>query len=185
MHHSHNFTGGGTNHREAEDAIVAVANQSFHKAFPLIGRLGPEHGVHRQLCDANDDPLAFRFAFAQPDAGERRISEHAIWNQAVARAAIFACEIITYDSKIVFGYVRELWAAGAFAQRPHIWRTHLQSAIDANVTASVQFNAGLLKSNSSGVRNAPDRDQDVVAIELLTGRVRTVSVTLPPDRPST
>ena len=65
----------------------------------------------------------------------------------------------------------ELWAAGAFAQRPHIWRTRLQSAIDANVTASVQFNAGLLKSNSSGVRNAPDRDQDVAAIDaLLTGR---------------
>jgi hypothetical protein len=82
-----------------------------------------------------------------------------------------ACEIVAYDSKIVFGYVRELWAAGAFAQRPHIWRTHLQSAIDANVTASVQFNAGLPKSNSSGVRNAPDRDQDVAAIDaLLTGR---------------
>jgi hypothetical protein len=98
VHHSHNFTGGGTNHREAKDAIVAVAKQSFHKAFPLIGRLGPEHGVHRQLYDANDDTLAFRFAFAQPDAGEWRISEHAIWNQAVVRAAISACEIVAYDS---------------------------------------------------------------------------------------
>ena len=167
MHHSHNFTGGGTNHREPKDAIVAVANQSFHKAFPLIGRLGPEHGVHRQLCDANDDTLAFRFAFAQPDAGERRISEHAIWNQAVARAAISACEIIAYDAEIVFGYVRELWAAGAFPQCPCIRRARLQSVVDTNVTASVQFNAGLLKSNSSGVRNAPGRDQDIAAIDAL------------------
>src|ERR1700756_4468579 len=65
----------------------------------------------------------------------------------------------------------ELWAAGAFPQRPHVRRTRLQSAIDANVTASVQFNAGVLKSNSGSVRNAPSRDQDVAAIDaLLTGR---------------
>ena len=171
MHHSHHFPGCGANHREAKDAIVAVANESFHKAFPLIGRLRPNHGVHWQLCDPNDDALAFRFAFAQPDAGERRIGEHAIRNKPVASAAIFACEIVAYDSEIIFGYVRELGAAGAFSQRPHIWRARLQSAIDANVTASVQFNAGLLKSNSSGVGNAPSRDQDIAAVDaLLTGR---------------
>ena len=171
MHHSHHFAGRGANHREAKDAIVAVANKSFHKAFPLIGRLRPKHGVHWQLCDPNDDALAFRFAFAQPDTGERRISEHAIWNKPIASAAISACEIVAYNSEIVFGYVRELGAAGAFSQRPNIWRTRLQSAIDANVIASVQFNASVFKSNSSGVGNAPSRDQDVAAVDaLLTGR---------------
>ena len=170
MHRRHNFTGRGANHREAKDAIVAVADKSFHKALPLIGRLRPKHRVHRQPCDASDDTLAFRFAFAQPDVGKRGISEHAIWNQPIARAAISTCEIVTYDSKIVFGYVRELWAASAFPERPHVWRTRLQPVIDANVTAPVQFDAGLLKSNSGGIRNAPNRDQDVAAINvLLTG----------------
>jgi hypothetical protein len=167
LHRSHNFTGGGTNHREAKDAIVAVANKSFHKALPLIGRLRSKHRIHRQPCDANEDTLAFRFAFAKPYASERGISEHAIWNQPIAGAAISSCEIVTYDSKIIFGYVRELWTSGAFPDGPHIWRTCLQSAIDANVTAPVQFNAGFLKSNSGGVRNAPNRNQDVAAINVL------------------
>jgi hypothetical protein len=170
LHRSHNFTGRGTNHREAKDAIVAVANKSFHKALPLIGRLRPKYRIHRQPCNAGEDTLAFRFAFAKPYASERGISEHAIWNQPIAGAAISSCEIVTYDSKIVFGYVRELWTAGAFPDGPYIWRTCLQSAIDANVTAPVQFNAGLLESNSGGIRNAPNRDQDVAAVNVLLTR---------------
>jgi hypothetical protein len=90
--------------------------------------------------------------------------------QPIAGAAISSCEIVTYDSKIVFGYVRELWTAGAFPDGPYIWRTCLQSAIDANVTAPVQFNAGLLESNSGGIRNAPNRDQDVAAVNVLLTR---------------
>jgi len=33
LYRSHYFTGRGTNHREAKDAIVDVANKSFHKAW--------------------------------------------------------------------------------------------------------------------------------------------------------
>src|SRR5262249_54270688 len=48
--------------------------------------------------------------------------------------------------------------------------TRLQLAIHPNVTATVQFNAGFLKSDSSGVRNTSNRYQDVVAVDvLLTG----------------
>jgi hypothetical protein len=114
--------------------------------------------------------LAFRVAFAKSYASERGISEHAIWNQPIVGAAISSCQIVTYDSKIVFGYVRELWTAGAFSDGPYIWRTCLQSAIDANVTAPVQFNAGLLQSNSSGIRNAASRDQDVASVNVLLAR---------------
>src|SRR5260370_27718811 len=128
---------------------------------------GTDNRLHRQPCNAGEDTLAFRFAFAKPDASERGISEHAIWNQPIAGGAISTCEIVTYDSKIVFGYVRELWTAGAFPDGPYIWRTCLQSAIDANVTAPVQFNVGLLQSNSGGIWNAPNRDQDVAAVNVL------------------
>ena len=170
LHRRHNLPSRGTNHREAKDAIVAVANESFHKTLPLIGRLRTKYSVHRQRRDAGPGTLAFRLAFAQSYAGQRGISEHAIWNQPIVGASISPCKIVTYNSKIVFGYVRELRTAGAFAQRPNIWRTCLQSAIDLNVTASVQFNPGSLKSNSSGIRNTPRRDQDVAAIDALITR---------------
>jgi hypothetical protein len=170
VHRSHNFTGCGTNHREAEDAVVAVANKSFHKALPLIGGLRPKYRIHRQPRNAGEDTLAFRFTFAEPDASERGIGEHAIRNQPIAGAAISSCQIVTYDSKIVFGYVRELWTASAFPDRPYVRRACLQSVIDANVTAPVHFNARLLQSNSVGIGNAAGRDQDVAAVNALLTR---------------
>src|SRR6516165_11561813 len=170
LHRSHNFTGCGTNHREAKDAVVAVTNKSFHKALPLIGGLRPKYRIHRQPCNAGEDALALRFALAQSYAGEGRISEHAIWYQPIAGAAISTCEVVTYDSKIVFRYVRELWTASAFPDGPHIWRACLQFAVDANVAAPVQFNAGLLQSNSGSIRNAASRDQDVASFNVLLTR---------------
>jgi hypothetical protein len=99
--------------------------------------------------------------------GKRGVSEHAIWNQPIARAAISSCQVVTYDTKIVFGYVRELWAAGAFPESPHVWRSRLQPVIHRDVAATVQFDAGLLKSDTGGIRNASNRDQDVAAINVL------------------
>ncbi len=137
LHRRHHFTGGGPDHREAKDAVVVLTDKSFHEALSLIGRLRPKHRVHRQPSDPCDDASAFRFAFAQPDMGKRGVSEHAIWNQPIARAAISSCQIVTYDTKIVFGYVRELWAAGAFPEGPDVWRTRLQPAIHRDVAATV------------------------------------------------
>ena len=79
------------------------ANKSFHKALSLIGGLRPKDGIHREPRNAGEDTLAFRFAFAKADASERGIREHAIRNQAIAGATISSPQIITYDSKIVFG----------------------------------------------------------------------------------
>src|SRR6516165_5756967 len=87
----------------------------------------------------------------QPYTGEWGISEHAIWNQPITRAAVSSCQIVTYDSKIVFGYVSKLRTAGAFPDCPYLWRTRFQPAVDANVTATIQLNASLLQSNSGGI----------------------------------
>ena len=113
--------------------------------------------------------MAFRFALAKPYPSKRGISEHAIWNQPITRAAVSSCKIVTDDPKIVFGYVRELRAAGAFPYSPYLRRTRFQPTIDANIAAPVQLNAGLLKSNPGGVRNTPHRDQDVAAIDMRGG----------------
>jgi hypothetical protein len=170
LYRSHDFAGVGTNHRETKDAIVAVADKSFHKALSPISRLRPEYRLHWQPCDACNDPSEFRFAFTQSYMGERGISEHAVWNQPIMCGPISSRQIITDDPKIVFGYVRELWAAGALSHGPDVWRTRFQPTIDANVTAAVQLNAGLSKSNSGRVRNAPNRRQNIAAIDVLLTR---------------
>src|SRR5262245_23672471 len=104
--------------------------------------------------------------------GKQGIGEHAVCNQPASCAAILSCQIVTNDAKIVFGYVRELWAAGAFSNGPDVRRTRLQPPVHANVTTTVQPNPGLLKSNSGGIRNTPSRDQDVAAFDVVLARGR-------------
>src|SRR6476660_7351952 len=99
--------------------------------------------------------------------GEWRVREQAVWNQPIARAALPPGQIVPDNSKVVDGYVRELWTAGAFPHGPDTGRSRLQSLVDANVATTIQLNAGLLKPDPGGVRNAPRRDQDVGAPDLL------------------
>ena len=87
--------------------------------------------------------------------------------EPIARAALPSSQIVPDDSKVVDGYVRELGATGGFPQGPDTGCSRLQPLIDANVATTIQLNASLLKPNPSGVGNAPCRDQDVAAFDLL------------------
>jgi hypothetical protein len=91
-----------------------------------------------------------------------------------ASTAIPAIQIVLDDPKVVDGYVRELWAAGTFPDRPDIGRGRLQPLIDANITASVQLDPSLVEPDPGGVWNAPCCDQDIAALDLLLagGRAR-------------
>ena len=113
------------------------------------------------------DTLLLRFAFAQSDVSEWRLGEHAVGNQPIARAAVATGQIVPDDPKVVDRDVRKLRAAGAFPDRPDIGRRRLQPVIDANVAVSVQLDAGLLEPDPGGIGNAPRRDQDVAALDLL------------------
>src|SRR5207244_4357287 len=96
--------------------------------------------------------------------------EHAVGNQAIARAALRPCQIVPDDPKVVDRHVRKLGAAGAFAHRPNIGRARLQLFIDANIAVSVQLDAGFLETDPGSVRNASCADQDIAAVDpLLTG----------------
>ena len=103
---------------------------------------------------------------------ERRIGEHAIGNEPVARAALPAGQIVANDAKVVFGYVGEQRAAGAFAERPDVRRARLQPLVDLDETAIVQLDAGLVEPDAGGVRNAPGRDEDVAALDRLFAGAR-------------
>jgi len=98
---------------------------------------------------------------------EGRVCEHAVRNQPIARAAVAAGEIVPDDAKVILGCVRELWAAGAFADSPDIGRRCLQPLIDANVPTSVQLDAGLFEPDAGGIGNASCRGQDIAALDLL------------------
>src|SRR5258706_7879731 len=102
--------------------------------------------------------------------GKRRVSEHAIGNQPIAGIAISSGQIVANNPKIVFGYMRELRAASAFPDGPHVRCAGFEPVIDPDVTPAIHVNAGLLKPYFAGIRDAASRDQDFAAIDfLLTG----------------
>src|SRR5260221_6289315 len=170
-----NLTGLGTDHDEAENAVVALTHKRLHEPLSFVDRLRPQHGAHGQPRIPRGGALASRFDFAHSHTRERRVREHAVWNQPIARAARRSGQIVANDAKIVLGYVRELWAAGAFPDGPDLGRTRVQPLIDANIAAIVQRDTGLLKPDPGGVRNAPRRDQDVAALDRLLARGRAHS----------
>src|SRR5262249_39891876 len=57
--------------------------------------------------------------------------------------------------------------AARFAERPPGWRARLQTAVHPNVTAAVEFNAGLLKSDAGSIRDTSNRRQNVAAVDVL------------------
>ncbi len=63
--------------------------------------------------------------------------------------------------------MRELGAARTFPDRPDVRRSRLQPLIDANITAGVHLNAGLLESNVRCIRDASGSDEEVAALDLL------------------
>ena len=93
-------------------------------------------------------------------------------DQPIARASPPSGQIVANDAKVVFGYVGEQRAAGAFAQRPDVRRACLQPLVDANVTATVQLDADLAEADPGGVRNAPRCDEDVAPLDVLLAGVR-------------
>jgi len=120
LHHRHDLAGLWPDHGEAENAIVGLVHQDLHEALHLHDRLRPQHAAHRQLGDARLNVLALSVALTQAHMGKRRLSEHAVGDQPVVRAPLSAGKIVPDDAEVVLGDMRELRAAGAFAERPDL-----------------------------------------------------------------
>jgi len=101
LHRGHDLTGLSANHRKAEDAVVTPADKHLHKALCFVGRRRPPNASHRQPCDPHGHILALCFALAQPDASQWRLSEHAVRDQPIARAAVPSGKIVPDDPKVV------------------------------------------------------------------------------------
>src|SRR5262249_6375415 len=115
--------------------------------------------------DARRHALTLRFGLTHSHVGERGVREHAIRHEPIARAAATSGEIISDDPKIVLRDMRELWTTRAFPNGPHPWRTRLKPLIDTNISAIVQLDAGLLKSDPGRVGHAPGCDENIAALD--------------------
>jgi hypothetical protein len=147
------------------------------KLLRLAG-VHPEHGADRQCRDAGVDAPALCVDVAQPDPGELRVREHAVWNQPTARAARASGQVVPDDPEVVRRHVRELRTPRAFTDGPDMGCTGLQPLVDANEAVSVQLDAGPVEADVGGVRDASSRDQDVATLKrLLTVRVCTARET--------
>jgi hypothetical protein len=112
-----------------------------------------------------------RVPFAQSDVSERRIGEHAIRHEPVARAAVRSGLVVRDDAEVVDRCVRELRAAGTLTESPDIGGRRFKPVVHADVAARVQLDAGFLKPDPGRIGDAPCRDEDVASLDLfLAGR---------------
>ena len=81
-----------------------------------------------------------------------------------------AGHVVRDDPEVVDRNMGELRAAGAFADRPYARRGRLQALVDADETARVEFDAGLVEADVGGVGNPADRHDEVAAFDLPLSR---------------
>src|SRR5579871_3350722 len=106
---------------------------------------------------------------------KRRIGKHAVRHQPVARATCSTGQVVADDPKIIYRGMGELRAASTFADCPDIGRRRLQTVVDAYIAARIQCDFRRVEADAGGVRNAPDRDQEVAPLDRLRAGERTRS----------
>jgi len=92
--------------------------------------------------------------------------------KAIMRCALAPGQIVPDDAEVIDRDVREVGAAGAFADRPNPGRARLQPFVDTNVAAVIDFDAGLIESDPGRVRDPAYGDQDVAALDRALARSR-------------
>jgi hypothetical protein len=82
--------------------------------------LGPQDRTHGKLRDTHWYAVAPRLAFAHSNVGERKIGEHVVCDEPIARAALSSSQIVPHNSEIIGGDMRKLRATAAFSHGPHV-----------------------------------------------------------------
>src|SRR5215469_14670224 len=99
--------------------------------------------------------------------GERRIGEHAVWDQSAGGAAVSTGEILLDNEKVIYGHMGELRASGAFANGPDSGHCRFQTLVDADVAPLIQCDTGVLQPNTFRVRGSPDCRHDIAGLDQL------------------
>src|SRR4029077_10812472 len=98
-------------------------------------------------------------------SGQFGIGEHAERHQTILSRAIAAVEVVMHDAEIVESDMGKLRAAGAIAHRPDMVGGSLPSLVHLNITVLVEFDSGLLESDSVGVCRPASSDEQIGAFE--------------------
>ena len=106
-------------------------------------RVRPQDHRHGHPRESVGHALGACFGFGQADVGQLGIGEQAVRDEPAARRPAAAVRLSRTMRTIVLADVRELRAAGAFARRPDVRGRCLQSLVDADVAARIQFDASL------------------------------------------
>src|SRR5262245_57268733 len=125
LHGCHNLARFGAYHREAQDAVVDCADEYLHEAPRLVSRCSSEDAAHGERCDTDSGILFPRFLFRETNSRQGWIGKHHLGNQPVTGSATSSAHVVTNDSEVIDRDVRELWAAGAFSDRPNAWSGRL------------------------------------------------------------
>ena len=75
--------------------------------------------------------------------------------------------------------MRELGAAGTFADRPNSRGARFQALIDPDVTRGAHFDAGLCKTDIVGIRDTPEGNEKVAAFDFRSNSVATSASSRP------
>src|SRR5262249_27719007 len=144
----------------------------LHEPTILASRPRPQHRRCWQLGDPHRHAFATSFGLAQSDPREFWVGEQTERDEAIACGGPPTGQVVAADPEIVLGHGGKLWAAGAFADRPDVRRTRLESVVDLHITSLVESHADGVEYNPRRIGSSTRGDEDVAAFEeaLALGR---------------
>src|SRR5208337_2263154 len=101
-------------HCEAKDAIALGFDEGFHEASGFGKRSGSQDCGQRDFGESIGNTTLVRLRFAQTDAGELGVREHAEWHLPSGGHTMAAEDIIAHDAEVIEGNMSEMRAAGTF-----------------------------------------------------------------------
>ncbi len=158
--------------RRTKDHPGVGVDHHFHEAQALASLHGAPDTAHRASADQYLATGLQGFALRHAGAAEWRVDEHGIGRDAIRhRARVVVEEVGSDDLMVVVRRMREGAAAVAIAKRPDARDTGAQLFVDLDIAASVGLDACLVEPKIVGVGHAPDRQQQVRAVDFgRTGR---------------
>ena len=106
-----------------------------------------------------------RPASTQANTRELRIDKDAVGDEPVRRAALASVEVFVNDAEVVLGYMREVWAAGAFSHCPNVRRGRFQAIVHPDVSLARDLDSRLIESDAACVGRSSERHQNIGSVD--------------------
>src|SRR5262249_16676262 len=152
------LAGFGAGQTHAENAFARGIDQHFHEAVRLVDLDRAGDRRKRYARDLAGDAASARFAFAQTDAGDLRIDEHRVRDQARALRTRATEQAREQAAVIVPGAMGELRGRGRVAEREHSLGASFVVALHGNISGLVELHTASFATEVIRVGAPPGRD---------------------------